>query len=109
MAAATHGSVPVLSGTEFDLVIEQKAVNFTGKKRLNVETIYIDSLVETIKRRLLSGSGFAWMPETAIEAELAAGQLLPIGDEGWRTRLTIAALANPGTFSRQARDLWQAL
>ena len=34
LAAATHGSVPVLSGTEFDLVIEQKAVNFTGKKRL---------------------------------------------------------------------------
>ena len=33
-AAATHGSVPELSGTEFDLVIEQKAVNFTGKNRI---------------------------------------------------------------------------
>lgn len=83
--------------------------SIAGKKRMNVETIYIDGLVETIKRRLLSGSGFAWMPKTAIEAELASGQLLPIGDESWRTRLTIAALANPATFSRQTQDLWQVL
>jgi len=83
--------------------------SITGQKRMHAETIYIDSLVETIKRRLLSGSGFAWMPRTSIEAELASGQLRAIGDASWSTHLTIAALANPATFSRQAKAVWQAL
>ena len=39
-------------------------------KSLNAETIYIDGLVETIKRRVLKGSGFAWVPQTAVAAEL---------------------------------------
>ena len=80
-----------------------------GQKRLNTETIYVDGLVETIKRRLLNGSGFAWMPETSIDAELAAGTLVPIGDSTWQTKLTIAALANPDLFSTQCRNLWDLL
>ncbi|MFK7746588.1 MAG: LysR family transcriptional regulator [Roseobacter sp.] len=80
-----------------------------GQKPMNVETIYVDALVETIKRRLLKGGGFAWMPETAIDAELACGDVVAIGDATWRTRLTIAALANPGTFARQTRQVWDLL
>jgi DNA-binding transcriptional LysR family regulator len=76
---------------------------------MNVETIYVDGLVETIKRRLLNGSGFAWMPETAIAAELASEDLVPIGDESWSARLTIAALANPETLARQPLALWDSL
>ena len=76
---------------------------------MNAETIYVDSLVETIKRRLLNGSGFAWMPETAISSELADRILVPIGDESWSAPLTIAALANPGAFDAQTRALWEAL
>ena len=80
-----------------------------GQKQMNTETIYVDGLVETIKRRLLNGSGFAWMPETAISSELADGTLVPIGDEAWCARLTIAALANPATFAPQAQELWDLL
>lgn len=80
-----------------------------GPKQMNVETIYVDGLVETIKRRLLNGSGFAWMPETAIAAELASEDLVPIGDESWSARLTIAALANPETLARQPLALWDSL
>lgn len=80
-----------------------------GHKRMNVETIYVDALVETIKRRLLQGSGFAWMPETAIATELANGTLVPIGDDSWCASLTIAALANPASFAPQAQALWDLL
>ncbi|WP_299731971.1 LysR substrate-binding domain-containing protein [uncultured Tateyamaria sp.] len=88
-----------------DMVVESTV----GQKPMNVETIYVDGLVETIKRRLLHGSGFAWMPETAIAAELADGTLVPIGDETWCARLTIAALADPTSFAPQARELWDLL
>ena len=83
--------------------------SIVARKPMNVETIYVDGLVETIKRRLLNGSGFAWMPETAISTELADGALIPIGDETWCTRLTIAALGNPATFAPHARAFWDLL
>lgn len=78
-------------------------------KVLNAETIYIDGLVETIKRRVLKGSGFAWMPQTAVANELASGRLVQIGDDSWTARLTIAALANPVAFDPVAREVWSKL
>ena len=83
--------------------------NTVERQVLNAETIYVDGLVETIKRRLLKGSGFAWMPETAISAELADGALVPIGDDSWRTTLTISALSNPAAFDPTAHALWDLL
>jgi LysR family transcriptional regulator, hypochlorite-specific transcription factor HypT len=79
------------------------------RKPLNAEMIHVDGLVESIKRRLLQGSGFAWMPATAIVAELAEGVLVPIGDDSWSTKLTISALANPATFDQTAAALWDLL
>ncbi len=78
-------------------------------KVLNAETIYIDGLVETIKRRVLKGSGFAWMPQTAVAEELASGRLVQIGGESWTARLTIAALADPAGFDPVARKVWDKL
>lgn len=78
-------------------------------KVLNADTIYIDGLVETIKRRVLKGSGFAWMPQTAVVEELADGRLVQIGDATWSARLTIAALANPDSFDPVAREVWERL
>lgn len=80
-----------------------------GRQPLNAETIYVDGLVETIKRRLMTGSGFAWMPETAISAELAEGALVPIGDDAWSATLTIAALSNPANFDQTTQKLWELL
>lgn len=78
-------------------------------KVLNAETIYIDGLVETVKRRVLKGSGFAWMPQTAVTDELVDGRLVQIGDETWTARLTIAALGNPAAFDPVAREVWGRL
>ncbi|MDU9005301.1 LysR family transcriptional regulator [Sedimentitalea todarodis] len=83
--------------------------NTVDRKPLNAETIYVDSLVETIKRRLMTGSGFAWMPETAISTELGDGSLVPIGDDTWRTTLTISALSNPAIIDQPTQLLWDRL
>ncbi|MCI5109164.1 MAG: LysR family transcriptional regulator [Marivita sp.] len=80
-----------------------------GRKPFHPQTIYVDGLVEAIKRRLMAGSGFAWMPETAIHAELAEGSLVQIGDEAWVEDLTIAAYANPAPFDATAKRLWDVL
>jgi DNA-binding transcriptional LysR family regulator len=80
-----------------------------GRKSFNAETIYVDGLVEAIKRRLMAGSGFAWMPETAIQTELAEGSLVPIGQDHWTAHLTIAAYANPSLFDPTTRAVWDVL
>lgn len=80
-----------------------------GKRSLNADTIYVDSLVETIKRRILKGSGFAWLPETAVMDELASGELVAIGGEDWRTTLTISAFANPAALDPSARAIWDQM
>ncbi|WP_371225061.1 LysR family transcriptional regulator [Roseovarius sp. 2305UL8-3] len=79
------------------------------RKPLNVETLYIDGLVEAIKRRLLAGSGFAWMPETAIATELAEGSVVPVGGDDWIASLTISAFSDPAGFGPIAETLWQRL
>lgn len=78
-------------------------------RALNADCIYIDGLVETIKRRVISGSGFAWMPQTSVAEELADGSLVQIGDDTWAARLTIAALGNPAMFDTLAREVWERL
>lgn len=80
-----------------------------GRKPFRAETIYVDGLVEAIKRRLMAGSGFAWMPETAIQSELADGTLVRVGGDDWVEHLTIAAYANPSQFDKTTRDLWDVL
>jgi DNA-binding transcriptional LysR family regulator len=87
------------------IVVEQTI----GRKPFHAETIYVDGLVEAIKRRLMAGSGFAWMPETAVQTELASGALVRIGDDSWVAHLTIAAYADPSQFDTTTRDLWEML
>lgn len=79
------------------------------RKPLNAETIYVDGLVEAIKRRLIEGSGFAWMPETAIAGELATGALVAVGGPGWIAPMTISAYSDPAGFDTTAKALWQQL
>ena len=101
-------SIPYLAydrSTFLGMVVESTVNN----KPLNAETIYIDGLVEALKRRLLTGVGFSWMPETAISSELAKGIVMPIGDKKWTATLTISAFSNPQSFDQTASDLWKLL
>ena len=83
--------------------------NSISIEALNIETIYIDGLVETIRRRLLQGSGVAWMPQTAVETELQNGSLVAIGDQSLNISVTISALANPTYVDDSARKMWSLL
>ncbi|MGB1235251.1 MAG: LysR family transcriptional regulator [Planktomarina sp.] len=83
--------------------------NTVDVQRLNIETIYVDGLVETIKRRVLKGSGLAWMPESAIAAEIADGTLMQIGDDSCQASLMLAALADTASFDPTARAVWDLL
>lgn len=87
------------------MVVEATA----GGKPLVAKTLYVDGLVEAIKRRLMAGCGFAWMPESAIARELETGQVVPIGGSAWVAKLTVAAFASQVPFDQPAQDVWRLL
>ena len=107
---SNSGGVPIpYLAYEQSSFLGQVVENSISIETLNIETIYIDGLVETIRRRLLQGSGFAWMPQTAVKTELANGSLVAIGCESLNVSLTISALANPTYFDDSARKMWSLL
>ncbi len=88
-----------------DMVVD----GIAGPHKPPLETIYIDGLVETVKRRVLQGAGVAWLPQTAVAAELSRGDVVPVGGGAWRTRLKIAALSDAAALGPAARQVWDLL
>lgn len=106
--AQSDSGIPYLAyeKTSFLGMVVEHAI---GHKSLSAETIYVDALVEAIKRRLLAGSGFAWMPETSVQNELSQGAVVPIGDDHWHAQMTICAYANPSMLDDTTAIVWNML
>ena len=70
---------------------------------------YMDALTEAIKRRMLSGSSVAWLPEGAVAEELAAGLVVPVGGDTWRATLTFSLFCSHDRLDKVGRQVWNAL
>lgn len=70
---------------------------------------YMDALTEAIKRRMLSGSGMAWLPESVVRAELASGQVTQIGGAEWQAMLTLSLFCSLERLDKIGAQLWDVL
>ena len=70
---------------------------------------YMDALTEAIKRRMLSGSSVAWLPEGAVAEEMAAGLVVPVGGDTWRATLTFSLFCSHDRLDKVGRQVWNAL
>lgn len=77
-----------------------------GNRQLHLDMIYVDGLVEAIKRRLLAGSGVAWLPETAIRQELETGSVVAVGGSEWETPMALSVYAAPDQLDTIAKEVW---
>ena len=77
-----------------------------GNRRLHLDMIYVDGLVEAIKRRLLAGSGIAWLPETSVRHELESGIVIPVGGSDWETPMALSVYAAPDRLDPIAQEVW---
>ncbi len=69
----------------------------------------MDALTEAIKRRMLSGSGVAWLPESVVSEELAAGQVTQVGGEHWQATLTLSLFCSLERLDKTGEQVWNAL
>ncbi len=91
-------------GSYLGSVVEQTI----GKRKVHLDTRYMDGLVEAIKRRLLAGGGIAWMPQFAIAKELATGELVEVGQSEWETSLTLSLYSEPDKIDLTAKKVWES-
>lgn len=70
---------------------------------------YMDALTEAIKRRMLSGSGVAWLPESVVAGEIAAGLVTQVGGPDWQATLTLSLFCSLDRLDKIGRQVWDAL
>lgn len=80
-----------------------------GTRKPPLALRYMDALTEAIKRRTLSGSGIAWLPETAVSEEIARGDLVIVGGPEWQATLTLSLFCSLGRLDKTGQIVWESL
>ncbi|MBE0412761.1 LysR family transcriptional regulator [Yoonia sp.] len=80
-----------------------------GTRKPPLKLRYMDALTEAIKRRVLSGSGVAWLPESAVSDEIADGKLIQVGKGTWEATLTLSVFCSLDRLDATGRKVWDAL
>ena len=70
---------------------------------------YMDALTEAIKRRMLAGSGVAFLPESVVREELASGVVVPVGGPAWSATLTLSLFCSLERLDATGMEVWNAL
>ncbi len=108
LSAPPAADLPYLSydpNSFLGAVVDQTIGN--RKPRLTIR--YMDALTESIKRRVLAGSGIAWLPEDAIRTELQDGVLHLVGGAEWHANMTLSLFCSIDRLDRTGRAVWDAL
>lgn len=80
-----------------------------GGREPPLTLLYMDALTESIKRRTLTGSGVAWLPESAVAAEIERGQIVRVGGDSWDAEMTISLFCSLDRLDKTGQAVWDAL
>lgn len=78
-------------------------------EHLPIQTVFTAHLASVLKPMVLTGRGIAWLPQSLIADELAAGRLIGIGPPSWRIPLQIRLYRDKGKISQTAEMFWEAV
>ncbi|MNE15403.1 HTH-type transcriptional regulator YjiE [compost metagenome] len=62
-----------------------------------------------LMRMAREGYGITWLPESAVEDELATGKLVRAGDESWTAELEIWSFRSISNTNQTMLELWRSL
>lgn len=80
-----------------------------GRREPPLALCYMDALTEAIKRRTLSGSGLAWLPESVVADDIADGRIVRVGGESWEATLTLSLFCSLDRLDKTGHKVWEAL
>ena len=74
-----------------------------------LETVFTSHLAAVLRAMARDGRGVAWLPESLIADDLAAGTLLRAGDEGWDVPVEIRLFRPRARQSPAAEAFWSLI
>ena len=70
--------------------------------------VFTAHLASVLKSMALEGRGLAWLPESLVREELAAGRLRVAGPAHWRLPVEVRLYRDPGEIGAHAQGFWRA-
>ncbi|QCP53002.1 LysR family transcriptional regulator [Trinickia violacea] len=70
---------------------------------------YESDMAEVLKKLVMEGEGLAWLPKSAIAAELDAGELVPAGPPVWNLDIELRVYRDASNRNEFVNTLWQHL
>ncbi|MCY1463355.1 hypothetical protein D9M71_812360 [compost metagenome] len=75
----------------------------------NLERFHEADMAMHLMRMAREGYGITWLPESAVEDELATGKLVRAGDESWTAELEIWSFRSISNTNQTMLELWRSL
>jgi DNA-binding transcriptional LysR family regulator len=73
-----------------------------------LQPVFTAHLASVLKTMALDGRGLAWLPESLVREELAAGRLQPTGPAHWQIPIEIRLYRDPAPLGAYAEAFWAA-
>ncbi|MCG2593651.1 LysR substrate-binding domain-containing protein [Ramlibacter sp. XY19] len=80
-----------------------------GPELAGWQTVFTAHLASVLKGMALEGRGLAWLPETLVREEIAAGRLQLRGPGQWRIPLEVRLYRDPAPLGVYAEEFWGAV
>jgi DNA-binding transcriptional LysR family regulator len=75
-------------------------------RHMHLEKVFVSRLAAVLKSMVLDGRGLAWLPESHVAPELAAGQLVRSGSAEWDLEVEITIFRPRDHLSPAAESFW---
>jgi LysR family transcriptional regulator, hypochlorite-specific transcription factor HypT len=84
-----------------------EAVHSTSPLRAHLRTTFTSHLAKLLVTMAQAGRGMAWLPESLIVDQLAAGELVPAGNRKWHIAMQVHVLRPKFRLVRAAEVFWE--
>ncbi|MDB5858352.1 MAG: LysR family transcriptional regulator [Ramlibacter sp.] len=74
----------------------------------SLHTVFTAHLASVLKSMALDGRGLAWLPQSLVREELAAGRLQVRGPDHWRIPVEVRLYRDPAPLGPYAEAFWAA-
>jgi DNA-binding transcriptional LysR family regulator len=79
------------------------------QRQPGLNRFYEADMAMHLLRMAREGYGITWVPESAVEEEIAAGKLVRAGGPEWSAQLEIWSFRSIGNTNQTMLDLWKSL
>lgn len=109
LPGAAGKPIPYLAYTSTSFLGRVVDVLLQGNAQPHLKRFYEADMAMHLMRMAREGYGIAWLPESAVEEELASGRLVRAGGDEWSAELEIWSFRSIGNSNPTMLELWKSL